>query len=136
MLPETPRISFASRKSERHPWSSSYYNLTDQIPAGFGVVEDDKVYDAPPSSLDLHGAGYAVRDVRPDRIRWSFAFERGWMDRAFQTGYVLRAQFSGDFATGVARFEDFYDESLFSQTASRSIAVLDDVDSHGRAGVR
>ena len=106
------------------PWSSSsYYALSDEIPAGLFVVEEDKVYDGAPFRLSLHAAGYTTRDIRTDRIRWTFAFERNWMDRAYQTGYVLRAQYAGNFATGVARFEDFYDESFYSQTDSRRVGV-------------
>jgi uncharacterized protein YfaS (alpha-2-macroglobulin family) len=86
-------------------------------------VEEDKVYDGAPFNLRLHSAGYTTREIRSDRIRWAFVFERNWMDRAYQTGYVLRAQYAGDFATGVARLEDFYDESLYSQTASRRVGV-------------
>ena len=117
------RLTFTHGAGALPWWSSSYYALSDEIPAGLSVVEEDKVYDGPPFRLALHAAGYTTRDVRNDRIRWTFAFERNWMDRAFQTGYVLRAQYAGDFATGVARLEDFYDESLFSQTASRRVGV-------------
>jgi alpha-2-macroglobulin len=117
------KLTFQPRRGRLRWWSSSYYVLRDEIPAGLSVVEEDKVYDAAPFRLSLHAAGSTTRDVRSDRILWTFAFERAWMDRTFQTGYVLRAQYAGDFATGVARLEDFYDESLYSQTASRRVAV-------------
>ncbi|MGZ6971783.1 MAG: alpha-2-macroglobulin family protein, partial [Thermoanaerobaculia bacterium] len=117
------KLTFQPRAGTLPWWSSSYYALSDEIPAGLSVVEEDKVYDGAPYNLSLHSALYTTRDVRSDRIRWAFAFERNWMDRAYQTGYVLRAQYAGDFATGVARIEDFYDESLYSQTASRRMGV-------------
>ena len=117
------RLSFRPRAGTLPWWSSSYYALTDTIPAGFSVVAEDKVYDAAPFRLGLHAAGQASRDIRDDRIRWTFAFARRWMDRAYQTGYVMRARYAGEFAAGVARLEDFYDESLFSQTASRRLGV-------------
>jgi uncharacterized protein YfaS (alpha-2-macroglobulin family) len=117
------KLTFKPRAGALPWWSSSYYALSDEIPAGLSVVEEDKVYDGAPYNLSLHAALYTTRDIRNDRIRWMFAFERNWMDRAYQTGYVLRAQYAGDFATGVARIEDFYDESLYSQTASRRVGV-------------
>jgi uncharacterized protein YfaS (alpha-2-macroglobulin family) len=117
------KLTFRPRVGALPWWSSSYYALSDEIPAGLSVVEEDKVYDGAPFKLHLHAAGYTTREIRNDRIRWTFAFERNWMDCAFETGYVLRAQYAGDFATGVARFEDFYDESLYSQTASRRVGV-------------
>jgi len=117
------RLSFVPLQRSGPWWSSSYYALSDQVPAGFTVVDEDKLYDAAPFRLHLHEAGYKLRDLRADQIRWYFAFERGWMNRAFQTGYVMRAQFAGDYTAGVARLEDFYDASLFSQTAARRVGV-------------
>ncbi len=117
------RLTFQPRRGSLPWWGSSYYALSDEIPAGLSVVEEDKVYDGAPFRLSLHAGGYVTRDIRSDRIRWNFAFERNWMDHSYQTGYVLRAQYAGDFATGVARLEDFYDESLYSQTASRRVGV-------------
>jgi uncharacterized protein YfaS (alpha-2-macroglobulin family) len=117
------KLTFQPRRGTLPWWSSSYYALSDEIPAGLSVVEEDKIYDGTPFKLSLHSGGYTTRDVRSDRVRWTFAFERNWMDRSYQTGYVLRAQYAGDFATGVARLEDFYDESLYSQTASRRVGV-------------
>jgi uncharacterized protein YfaS (alpha-2-macroglobulin family) len=117
------KLTFRPRAGSLPWWASSYYVLTDQVPAGLTVVEEDKIYDAPPFKLDLHGAGYATRDLRNDRVTWTFSFPRAFMDRAVQTGYVLRAQYAGDFSAGVARLEDFYDEALYSQTASRRLGV-------------
>ncbi len=117
------KLTFRPRYGALPWWTSSYYALSDEIPAGLSVVEEDRVFDAAPYGLRLHAGGYATRDVRNDRIRWTFAFARNWMDRAYQVGYVLRAQYAGDFATGVARLEDFYDESIYSQTPSRRVGV-------------
>ncbi|HTD52245.1 MAG TPA: alpha-2-macroglobulin family protein, partial [Thermoanaerobaculia bacterium] len=117
------KLTFQPRRGSLPWWSSSYYALSDEIPAGLSVVEEDKVYDGAPFGLGLHAGGYTTREIRNDRIRWTFAFARNWMDRSYQTGYVLRAQYAGDFATGVARLEDFYDESLYSQTGSRRMGV-------------
>lgn len=117
------RLTFKPRLGSLPWWASSYYVLTDQVPAGLAVVEEDRLYDAAPFKLDLHGAGYATRDLRTDRMTWTFSFARAFMDRAVQTGYVLRAQYAGDFSAGVARLEDFYDEALHSQTASRRLGV-------------
>lgn len=116
------KLSFA-KGSRRNWWHSSYYVLTDQVPAGLSVVEEDKVYEGPPFRLPLRTARFARRDVGVDRVQWVFAFDHGFMDRAHEVGYVLRAQHPGDFAAGVARLQDFYDESLFSQTASGRIQV-------------
>ena len=117
------RLTFQPRAGSMPWWASSYYALTDQVPAGLSVVEEDKIYDAAPFKLDLHAGGYATRDLRNDRVTWTFSFARAFMDRAVQTGYVLRAQYAGDFSAGVARLEDFYDEALYSQTASRRLGV-------------
>lgn len=118
------KVSFDASSRRKLPWwRSSYYALTDQVPAGFTVIEEDKAYDGKPFDLKLREARFARRDVRTDRIQWFFSFDRGFMDRGHQVGYVMRAQHPGDFAAGVARIEDFYDEALFSQTASRRVAV-------------
>jgi uncharacterized protein YfaS (alpha-2-macroglobulin family) len=116
-------LSFRPRRGALPWWTSSYYVLTDQIPAGLAVVEEDRIYDAAPFKLELHAGGYATRDLRNDRVTWTFSFARAFMDRAVKTGYVLRAQHAGDFSAGVARLEDFYDEALFSQTASRRVGI-------------
>jgi hypothetical protein len=116
-------LTFRPRAGSLPWWASSYYVLTDQVPAGVSVVEEDRIYDAAPFALDLHGAGYATRDLRNDRVTWTFSFQRAFMDRAVRTGYVVRAQVAGDFSAGVARLEDFYDEALASQTASRRLGV-------------
>ncbi len=126
------RLSFPATKAPASGWGSSYYLLTDQVPAGFSVVEEDKVYDAAPFKLALHGGGYRQRDIRPEQVRWFFAFERNWMNQPFEVGYVLRAGFAGDFTGGVARLEDFYDESLSSRTAARRIGIDPAADSGGR----
>ncbi len=117
------KVSFDPSRRSLPWWRSSYYALTDQVPAGFTVIEEDKAYDGKPFSLKLREARFARRDVRTDRIQWFFSFDRGFMDQGHQVGYVMRAQHPGDFAAGVARIEDFYDEALFSQTASRRVSV-------------
>lgn len=117
------KLTFKPRAGSLPWWASSYTLLTDQVPAGFSVVEEDRIYDAAPFKLGLHAAGYATRDLRNDRVTWTFSFARAFMDRAVQTGVVLRAQVAGDFSAGVARLEDFYDETLYSQTASRRLGV-------------
>lgn len=116
------RLRF-ERGPRRSWWGSSYYILSDQVPAGLSVVEEDKIYEGSPWKLPLRAAGVARRDVGADRVRWFFAFDHGFMDRAREVGYVLRAQHAGDFATGVARLQDFYDDGLYSQTASRRIGI-------------
>ncbi|MFI5142818.1 MAG: hypothetical protein ACHQHM_02175, partial [Thermoanaerobaculales bacterium] len=64
------RLSFAPLGRSGSWWSSSYYALSDQLPAGFTAVEEDKLYDAPPFHLHLHDAGYKLRDLRADQVRW------------------------------------------------------------------
>lgn len=116
------RLTFA-RGARQSWWRSSYYVLTDQVPAGFSAVEEDKAWEGPPFRLPLRTAGFARRDVGSDRVRWTFAFDHGFMDRAWEVGYLLRARHPGEFSAGLARLQDFYDDGLASRTASRRIKV-------------
>ena len=70
------RLTFRPRAGTRPWWASSYYVLTDQVPAGLAVVEEDRLYDAAPFALDLHGAGCTTRDLRTDRVTYTFSFAR------------------------------------------------------------
>ncbi len=125
------RLSFRPERRRMKWWSSSYYTLEDQVPAGFVVVEEDRRYDGAPFQLDMHRA-YARREIGADTVRWFFSFRRGWMDRAEQVGYVMRASFPGDFEGGVARIEEFYDESQVSRTASLRVGVAARPERPGR----
>jgi hypothetical protein len=104
-------------------WASRYYVLTDDVPAGFSVVEEDRAYEAAPFNLYLRASEYRMRHLNGSNVRWYYSFERGWMDNGRSVGYLLRANYAGTYATGVARVEDFYDETSFAQTASRRLAV-------------
>jgi hypothetical protein len=117
------QIDFARSTERFTPWASRYYILSEQIPAGFSVVDEDKPYEAAPFSLPIRGAPFRVREIGAEQTRWYFDFTRGWMDRQGSVGLVLRANYAGRFATGVTRINDFYDEEQFSQTPSAYVSV-------------
>ncbi|MBL8113619.1 MAG: hypothetical protein JNK60_12085 [Acidobacteria bacterium] len=116
------RLSFA-RPVPRSYAAATYYDLSDDVPAGFTVVAEDRMYDAAPFGLGLREARFVAREIRPERVRWVFAFNHAFMDEPAQTGYVMRAQHAGDFVSGVARLEDFYDETTRLQTPSTRLRI-------------
>lgn len=104
-------------------WRSNYYVVRDEIPAGMSVVQEDKAYEAAPYNLYIRNAKYKTREVNLSDVRWYFEFDHGWMDRDRSLGYVMRAGYAGNFASGIAKLEDFYDEESFATTNSRRFAI-------------
>ncbi len=105
-------------------FASSYYVLQSDLPGGTSFVEDDNRF----SQLNVfrERSGWKKREEVKGRINYYFDFERGWMDALRQgrkVGYVVRLNYAGKFSAGLSRFEDFYDEDGFSQTASQSFTV-------------
>lgn len=117
------QIEFQRTAKTQARWASRYYILTDDVPAGFQVIDEDKVYEASPYSLPIRGSGYRVRETGAERMRWYYDFTRGWMEKSAPVGYVMRAGFSGTFHTGVAAIQDFYSEDVFGRTDSVRIGV-------------
>ncbi|MBL7687791.1 MAG: hypothetical protein JNJ49_07130 [Bdellovibrionaceae bacterium] len=117
------QIEFQRTAKAPSVWSSRYYLLSDDVPAGFQVIDEDKVYEVAPYLLPIRGSGYRVREVGAQRMRWYYDFTRGWMEKSGPVGYVMRANFSGSFHSGVAKVQDFYNDELFGQTSSVRIGV-------------
>ncbi len=117
------QIEFQRNAKSGSAWSSRYYVLTDDVPAGFQVLDEDKVYEAAPYSLPIRGSGYRVREVGAERMRWYYDFTRGWMEKSAPVGYVMRASFAGTFHSGVAAIEDFYSQDVSGRTSSVRIGV-------------
>jgi uncharacterized protein YfaS (alpha-2-macroglobulin family) len=117
------QIEFQKNAKVHSQWASRYYVLTDDVPAGFQVIDEDRPYEVAPYSLPIRGSGYRVREVGAERMRWYYDFTRGWMEKSAPVGYVMRAGFSGSFHAGVANIQDFYNEDVFGRTESVRIGV-------------
>lgn len=115
-------ISFyKSRQSDN--WNRPrYFFLTENVPAGFVPIQEDRIYQAAPYSLPLK-ANFRSREVLNDQIRWYFDFSKGWMDRTSVIGIVMRATYPGEFDSGVTKIEDFYDETQNSIGSSVRFSI-------------
>jgi uncharacterized protein YfaS (alpha-2-macroglobulin family) len=112
------RLTFQGlQRPKRGWWASVYSVLSDDVPAGFQPVEEDHVYEAEPYKLPLREKHAVKKVARADRIEWYFKADTGWMDHGTTVGYLMRAAYAGTFRGGIARVEDFYDESAHGQTA-------------------
>lgn len=117
------QLEFQRVAKAQSGWASRYYILSDDVPAGFQVIDEDKMYEVAPYMLPIRGSGYRVREVGAERMRWYYDFTRGWMEKSAPVGYVMRAGFSGSFQSGVASIQDFYSEDIFGRTDSVRIQV-------------
>ncbi len=108
--------------STRNFWQSRYYVVTNDTPAGFQAIQEDQVYRGNPYQLPLLSAT-KTREILNHQTRWFFDFSRGWMDRSTQVGIVYRVQYPGEFNGGIAKIEDFYDETKVSYTRSSFFTV-------------
>ena len=112
-----------SYSSQTRPWWASRYNiLTDEIPAGFSVVEQDDKFRGAPYHFPIRVPDFQMRKIFDDHVSWYFQVGRG-LDASHRLGYVLRADFAGEFTTGIAKIEDFYDETQYSQAPAVRVAV-------------
>lgn len=110
------------RMKDRNFWQSRYYVVTNDTPAGFETIQEDQVYRGSPYNLPLMSAT-KTREILNHQTRWFFDFSRGWMDNATQVGVVYRVQYPGEFNAGIAKIEDFYDETKASYTRSNVFTV-------------
>ncbi|MDZ4082548.1 MAG: MG2 domain-containing protein [Bdellovibrionales bacterium] len=117
------QLEFSRNAKAASGWASRYYILSDDVPAGFQVIDEDKMYEVAPYLLPIRGSGFRVREVGAERMRWYYDFTRGWMEKSAPVGYVMRANFSGTFQSGVASIQDFYSEDIFGRTDAVRIQV-------------
>lgn len=103
--------------SGRNFWQSRYYVVTTDTPAGFQTIQEDQIYQGSPYNLPLLSAT-KTREILNHQTRWFFDFSRGWMDNGTQVGIVYRVQYPGEFNSGIAKIEDFYDETKASYSSS------------------
>jgi hypothetical protein len=111
-----------SRMTDRNFWQSRYYLVTNDVPAGFETIQEDQVYRGSPYNLPLMSAT-KTREILNHQTRWFFDFSRGWMDNGTQVGIMYRVQYPGEFNSGIAKIEDFYDETKASYTRSNMFTV-------------
>lgn len=111
-----------SRNTDKNFWHSRYYVVTNDTPAGFQTIQEDQVYRGSPYNLPLMSST-KTREILNHQSRWFFDFTRGWMDKATQVGIVYRVQYPGEFSAGIAKIEDFYDETKASYTRTHMFSV-------------
>lgn len=109
-------------QGSRNFWQSRYYVVTSDTPAGFQTIQEDQVYRGSPYNLPLLSAT-KTREILNHQTRWFFDFTRGWMDNGTQVGIVYRVQYPGEFNAGIAKIEDFYDETKASYTRTNVFTV-------------
>lgn len=117
-------ISFTNPK-QTNLWRSRYYVLVNDTAAGLQPIQEDQLYTSSPYNLSLR-AGAQIRDILNHETRWYFDFSRGWMDKASVVGQVYRASYSGKFSAGIAKIEDFYDETQNSYSSHDFITIESD----------
>lgn len=110
------------RMRDKNFWQSRYYVVANDTPAGFETIQEDQVYRGSPYNLPLMSAT-KTREILNHQTRWFFDFSRGWMDNAIMVGVVYRVQHPGEFNAGIAKIEDFYDETKASYTRSNVFTV-------------
>jgi alpha-2-macroglobulin len=115
-------VKFKPVGTARNFWQSRYYVVTSDTPAGFQTIQEDQVYRGSPYNLPLFSAT-KTREILNHQTRWFFDFSRGWMDSGTQVGIVYRVQYPGEFNSGIAKIEDFYDETKASYTRSQHFVV-------------
>ncbi|MEQ8274027.1 MAG: MG2 domain-containing protein [Deltaproteobacteria bacterium] len=102
---------------------SAYYVVTDDVPAGFVVLQEDKAYRGAPYALPLDHESLRRRTFSPERATWFFD-EPTWWSRSTRTiGYVMRAQFAGTFVAPPAAIEDMYGPAIQGRSAGASLQV-------------
>ncbi|MBL7543121.1 MAG: hypothetical protein JNL11_04860 [Bdellovibrionaceae bacterium] len=115
-------IKFKSISNVRNFWHSRYYVVTNDTPAGFATIQEDQVYRGSPYNLPLMSAT-KTREILNHQTRWFFDFSRGWMDNGTQVGIMYRVSYPGQFSAGIAKIEDFYDETKASYTGTATFSV-------------
>lgn len=118
-------LQLDAHTADRSQWwhRSAYYVLEDAVPAGFAVLQEDKVYRAAPYDLPLTHENLRRRVLSPQRVTWLFEEPAWWSDSPRVIGYILRAQFPGSFSVPPARVEDMYAATLFARTEPALLAV-------------
>ncbi len=102
---------------------SAYYVVEDPIPAGFTVLQEDKVYRGAPLRLPLTHESLRRRAFSPERMTWYFEEKAFWSASARTIGYVLRAQFPGTFKAPPATIEDMYAAEVNARTESATVSI-------------
>ena len=117
-------LTFNARQSPS--WDSirsAYTVLEDPIPAGFTVLQEDKMYRGAPMRLPLTHESLRRRAFTPERMTWYFEEKAWWSATPHVIGYVMRAQFPGTFGAPPASIEDMYASKVSARTESASLSI-------------
>lgn len=102
---------------------SAYYVIEDGVPAGFVVLQEDKAFRAAPYGLPLGHEALKQRQFTPEAATFFFEEPAFWSQRANTIGYVMRAQFAGQFQAPPARVTDMYSTKVFGRTKASALKI-------------
>ena len=117
-------IEFDAHDGEKYrTLRSAYYVLEDGVPAGFEPVIEDKKFRSPPYDLPLRHEALKYRSLNPERAVFFFDEPAWWSRSPRSVGYVMRAQYAGDFSTPPAKLTDMYSPEIYAQTAATRLKI-------------
>jgi len=102
---------------------STYFFVKSYIPAGMTLVEEMK------DTLVLFGIKplpkeYDQKVNNPDEVKFYFEEESiSDKDYRIELEYLLRASYSGEFNSGIAQIEDFYNENIRGVSPSDRVVI-------------
>lgn len=102
---------------------SAYYVVNDEVPAGFVVLQEDKSFRGAPYVLPLDHESLRRRTFSPERATWFFEEPVWWSASTRTIGYVMRAQFAGEFVAPPATIEDMYGPAIGGRSQGTSLTV-------------
>jgi uncharacterized protein YfaS (alpha-2-macroglobulin family) len=108
---------------ESRAMRSAYYVVEDPLPAGFEPVYEDKPFRSKPYDLPLAHEAMRYRSLNPERAVFFFDEPTWWSRSPREIGYVMRAQFAGEFSVPPAKVSDMYAASLFAQTEASQLSI-------------
>lgn len=103
------------------PAASAYTVLVDPLPAGFNVLREDRAYEGAPFTLPLRHEAMRKREFARDHVTYFFESPSRWSKAPRVLGYVMRADFAGQFKAPSATLTDMYDAA---RSAASEPAVL------------
>lgn len=102
---------------------SAYYVVTDDVPAGFVVLQEDKAFRGAPYELPLDHEALRRRTFAPERVTMFFDEPTRWSRTPRTIGYVMRAQFAGRFVAPPAVIEDMYASDVRGRSDGATLTI-------------
>jgi hypothetical protein len=113
------RVNFNSLPlADKNILRSRYQFIELDIPAGLSLISEDREVL---EKFKLAGHPQEVhRQITPERVRW---YLTNWRVKENEYGVIVRALYPGEYASGVARVEDFYNEKVSGHSESTGLTI-------------